>query len=171
MSKMLRRNWLLVSVTVAVLIQATLIPEIFHAKNLPNLAFAMTVVVALVKGKRAGVAVAFFCGLFQDVLMGQFLGMNIGIFVGVACIVGHLENILFKENIVTPFITVFVSSIVYNVASLLVVYALGVRMGITFGTFLGMFVVSIVNAVVASLVYTWGYLKRDSRRYQDSIYM
>lgn len=170
MLKEAKNNWIFVSVACAILFQGTVVPAFFRSSYVPNLAFSMCMIVALTRGKKSGIIAAAICGLFQDIFMGQFIGMNVGVFALFASIVGYFEPVLFKENTITPFFIVTVTSIFQNLLNLLIVYILGPKIVVGFGILFEIFIAAIINAFIASFVYWLGYVRKNSR-HSNSMYL
>ncbi len=91
---------------------------------LPNTSLILVVVFGALYGKREGLYMALFTGIFQDLFLSKVLFINLMIYVIVAWIIGSFEESLFKDNILTPFVITSVSTLSYHLMWLGIMYIL-----------------------------------------------
>jgi len=81
---------------------------------LPNTSLILVVVFGALYGKKEGLYMALFAGVFQDLFLSKVLGVNLLIYVIVAWIIGSFEESLFKDNFLTPLVLTAVSTLSYH---------------------------------------------------------
>jgi rod shape-determining protein MreD len=115
-------------VIVALLIQLTIL-NLFTLQGIkPDLILVVIIVFSLLKGEVEGSIIGFFSGLLQDIFSVGLLGVNAFIKTSVGFFCGLLKERMFAEHILfiipllTLFITVFKSMVLY-----LVLHAFGME--------------------------------------------
>lgn len=106
---------------VSVLVQGTLLKALFPAMVVPGLALVLVVFLAFHQTSIFGAFLAFLLGLELDLCSGLLLGPWSGAFVATYGIVALLSPRIFVESPAAVMVTVFVSSIISNLAYLLIV--------------------------------------------------
>jgi len=89
---------------------------------LPNTSLILVVVFGALYGKREGLYMAAFAGLFQDMFLSKILCINLLIYVIVAWIIGSFEESLFKDNFLTPLVITGVSTLSYHLVWMGIMY-------------------------------------------------
>ena len=76
---MLRKFVLFLIIGISFLLQSTVFQAISFAGIVPNLMLIVVSSVGLLRGKKEGLFVGFFCGLLIDIFFGFYLGIIKGI--------------------------------------------------------------------------------------------
>lgn len=119
---------------------------------LPNTSLILVVVFGALYGKREGLYMALFAGVFQDLFLSKILCINLLIYVIVAWIIGSFEESLFKDNFLTPLVITGVSTISYHMIWLGVMYIL--RSNVDNNIIMKVVVLeTILNGVISVFVY------------------
>lgn len=135
----------------ALLFQATLLELIrFYIK--PDLILILVIFFALINGARPGVMFGAAAGLLQDLVFGRFLGINLIALSITALVVGHLENKVFKENLLVPILVVFLGSFFHAGLMLALQFLAGVHLPLSAAAHIG-FLEAAFNAVLVPLLY------------------
>ena len=72
---MRRKIVLFIIVTVCFLLQTTIFPSLTFANIAPNLLLIVVASFGLMRGKKEGLWIGFFCGLLIDIFCGFYLGV------------------------------------------------------------------------------------------------
>lgn len=92
--------------------------SVFHAIALadvvPNLLLIITVGIAYMRGGNEAIFIAFFCGLLQDCMYGQVIGLYTLILIIIAFLCGLCNRIYYKDDFTIPIILVGISDLFYN---------------------------------------------------------
>lgn len=110
------KTFYLILASVAVyLIQSTFVINFRLYGVAANLSLVFVVLVALLFGNRDGLMVAFLSGLLNDVLFSRAVGVNIFIFCTIAILIDLFDELLFKDNSLTPLLLISIATVVYHV--------------------------------------------------------
>ena len=72
------------------ILQAAILPFMFNSVSQPNLIFVFVVLMALHHGQRIGIITALLGGFCQDVIIGNFFGLHLLVYLIVAIICSYL---------------------------------------------------------------------------------
>jgi len=141
----------------AILLQSTVFSFYSIKGTLPDLVLVFVVFFALINGARGGTIYGFLCGLFEDLYLGRFIGVNALSKAFTAYLVGHFQDRVFKENILVAMITVllstFINSLLFFFLALFTHDIFNVDMNIV----VAVIYQSIYNTVLAIPLYLWYY--------------
>ncbi|MCC8051173.1 MAG: rod shape-determining protein MreD [Clostridiales bacterium] len=112
---MKRRIVLAVLIVICVLLQATVCPMIAIGDIKPNLLIILTVSFGLMRGRREGMLIGFFCGLLTDISFESTLGFNALMYLLVGYFSGYFFRIFYDDDIKTPLLLISVSDLVYGI--------------------------------------------------------
>ncbi|MDF1541648.1 MAG: rod shape-determining protein MreD [Anaerosomatales bacterium] len=153
----------LITVAVAFLLQAALVPYIAIAGVMPNALLLAAVTIALVKGPRGGMLSGFFGGILFDLLGTGPIGVGAFVFCLVGFIAGSIQENTFSDGWVVPLVIVFIASVAAEA-----MYAVGLSVlgegGLSMGGALGLVLpAALYNSALAVLVYPWvaRFLRRE----------
>ena len=121
----MRRNGIVALLVLGSLILQSTFISVLPIKIKPDLVFVMVVLFALLNGVRDGMVVGGLAGLLQDILRGRLIGMNLLALALTSCIVGWLENKIYKENIMVPVVVVFLATLLHGVLMMLLAWIAG----------------------------------------------
>lgn len=91
---------------------------------IPNTAIGMVVVIALLKGRYYGGFFGIFIGFLNDMFFAPNIGVNPFIYFFIGYLVGYLDNIFAKDNVVNPVIFTVLGTIFYNTSYFILQYFL-----------------------------------------------
>ena len=117
---MRRKIVLFIIITICFLLQCTVFQSLSFAGIAPNLLIIVVSAFGLMRGKKEGLLVGFFCGLLVDIFFGFYLGAYALLYMYVGYINGLLQKRFFPDDIKLPMIMIGVSDIACN----LVIYCI-----------------------------------------------
>lgn len=132
----------------------------------PNTALILVISFAIHSEKNKGAAIGFFIGIFQDIIFGRMVGLNALIFMMIGYWIGLMNQKIFKDNLLIPFILTALITIFYEVINLLPIFLLGYRvelLDITRKISIGVAYSSIVSLIIyhyISKLFKSGLIKR-----------
>lgn len=106
---------------ISLLLQLTVFNFIKVAGVKPDLILVFVIFNALLNGSRDGAVFGLVGGLLQDLITGQFIGLNAISKALTGFLFGLMGKKLYKENIIIPIISLFLGSIFCD----FVIYILG----------------------------------------------
>ncbi|MCM1430949.1 MAG: rod shape-determining protein MreD [Muribaculaceae bacterium] len=136
---------LFIIITVCFLLQTTVFSALSFAGIAPNLLIIVVSAFGLMRGKKEGLWVGFFCGLLIDIFFGFYLGVYALLYMYVGYSNGFFQKRFFPDDIKLPMIMIGASDIVCN----LVVYTI---MFLLRGRF--QFLYYLRTVIVPEFVYT-----------------
>lgn len=111
---MRRKIVLFIIITICFLLQCTVFQSLSFAGIAPNLLIIVVSAFGLMRGKKEGLLVGFFCGLLVDIFFGFYLGVYALLYMYVGYINGLLQKRFFPDDIKLPMIMIGVSDITCN---------------------------------------------------------
>lgn len=81
----------------------------------PNLLIILTVSFGLMRGRREGMMIGFFCGLLTDIFFESIIGFNAAIYLWVGYFSGYFYRIFYDDDIKTPLFLISISDLVYGI--------------------------------------------------------
>ena len=137
------------------ILQSTILTYVSIFGVLPNTSLIIIVVIALLKGKKAGGIVGLLIGLLQDIIFSSVIGVNGFIYFFVGYFVGMAENKLSKDNMLIPFIMTAGATVGYHLLYYLFMFFLG--HDIAFSVFFKKVVLfeMTYNSLLSILFYKW----------------
>lgn len=145
---------------ISLILQSTVFSHLTVAGVKPDLVLVFLIFYALLHGPLEGALMGLVGGLLQDLLFGQYLGMNTLAKLVVGYIFGVLEKKIYKENVLIPMVAVFLGTLLNEtVLYFLRFFSLLIRPGTgTVGTyFLALrsiiFSIAVYNACLAPFIY------------------
>lgn len=97
------------------LVQALLLPRLFHTNWQPDLFLAWVVILSLLRGRRIGIAVAIIAGLVQDILVSNLFGLHFFPYIVVAYICSIWTHTVYEEKWYVSFFWVVAVTIVVSI--------------------------------------------------------
>lgn len=95
--------------------QTTILPHLSVMGVVPNTSLIIIVIIALLRGKYSGAFTGLIAGLLQDMMFSKVIGINALIYFLIGYAVGLLDDKVFKENLVLPFVTILISTFTYHI--------------------------------------------------------
>ena len=101
-------------ILVSILLQSTVCQMISIASIKPNLLIILTVSFGLMRGRKDGMVIGFFCGLLTDLFFESILGFNAIIYMWVGYFSGYFYRIFYDDDIKTPLFLISISDVAYG---------------------------------------------------------
>ena len=112
---MKRKITMAVLILLFLILQSTLCQKIAVASIKPNLLLILIVSFGLMRGRRSGMMIGFFCGLFADLFFESIIGFNAIIYMWVGYLSGYFYRIFYDDDIKTPLFLISVSDLAYGI--------------------------------------------------------
>ncbi len=112
---MRRKITMALLIFVCCILQSTVCGMIAIASIKPNLLIILIVSFGLMRGKRDGMMIGFFCGLLADLLFEQTLGFNALLYTWVGYFSGYFYRIFYDDDIKTPLFLISASDLAYGI--------------------------------------------------------
>lgn len=106
--------WLVAMIVGNFILQSTIFQYFRIGGILPNTALLIVVTMSILYGRKKGVATGVLAGLLQDLFFGKAIGINVLIYASIGYIIGGVENKVFKDNYITPFLFIVTATIYYH---------------------------------------------------------
>lgn len=135
------------------LLNITILPYFEIMGIVPNTAIAMVVVIALSKGRYYGGFFGIFIGLLHDLFFSSHIGINALIYFFLGYLIGYLEGIFARDNLINPIIFTALGTVFYNLTYFAYLYFSNVDFT---AAFLFQRVISIeiiYNGLIAIIIY------------------
>lgn len=136
-------------IVVCFLCQSTIFHFFELAGVVPNLLLIVTMSFGLMRGRREGVLVGFFCGILVDIFFGPIMGPYAFIYMTLGYINGFFHRIYYMEDVLLPIVTIAINDFVYNLMVFVLFFML--RNRLDFG---GYFVYVILPEMIYTIVVT-----------------
>lgn len=121
---MRRKIVLFIIITICFLLQSTVFPALSFAGISPNLLIVVVSAFGLMRGRKEGMWVGFFCGLLVDIFFGFYLGVYALLYMYVGYINGMLQKRFFPDDIKLPMAMIGASDIACNLLVYLFMFLL-----------------------------------------------
>ncbi len=119
----------------------------------PELMLLITLLFAMLQEPRGAAILGFSSGLFQDLLVGRFIGLYAGTYLLMAILVGFVTKRLYKENFIVRFFAIFVGTAIGQVLYLLGAASFGLSTSWSWAIWSTVFGTSVFNGVIGVLLY------------------
>jgi rod shape-determining protein MreD len=138
---------------ISLVLQATIFNFLQVAEVKPDLLLIIVVLYGLLYGKKAGI-LGLVYGLFEDLMLGRYIGYNVLTKGILGFIVGLVEPKLFKDHILVPVIVLLLGTIVYGILSFIVGVIIGLYIISEIEVFARIVIIqAIYNSCLAPLLY------------------
>lgn len=148
----------LIIICLALIIEATFFSSLKFFGATPNLILVIVICLSFFVDNKTALIYAGVAGLIEDIFIGRMIGSNLLVLVIVVYLVKTYSSRVIRENIITPLIIVFTSSLTYYIlmAGILFVVGKSYLLNIDFLqiTIFG----SIYNLLLAIVIYPISYL-------------
>lgn len=121
----------------------------------PDLILVIVILSAFFKGERLGAVLGFIYGIFEDLIVGRYIGIQALTKMTAGYAVGVLGKKLFQDNLISPLIAAFIGSIIHGFLYTVVLFCLGFYSANPIHNFLPVINVTFYNMLI-SLVICWG---------------
>ena len=113
------------------ILQSTILQYIGISGVVPNTSLILVNIFGLLGGKNIGAIVGLITGLLQDIFFGGPIGINALTYSVIGYSIGLLDNKVFKENLLLPLSTTFVSTFAYHILYYLFMIFLSIDVSFT----------------------------------------
>ena len=145
---------------IIMLIQTTVLSFIRVGGVQPDLVLLVVIFNAFLRGSREGAFLGFLAGLFQDILIGNYIGFNALAKMGAGYMVGFAESKLFKDNIFVLVAVSFLATLISQIIYYTLLSVLDVMVPPFWALFRIMLPVSLYNTILAPIFYKLFYRSR-----------
>lgn len=111
---MRRKIVLFFIITICFLLQTTVFQAITFANIAPNLLIIVVSAFGLMRGKKEGLIIGFFCGLLIDIFFGFYLGVYALLYMYIGYINGMFQKRFYPDELRLPMVMIGASDLVYN---------------------------------------------------------
>ncbi|MBR6223555.1 MAG: rod shape-determining protein MreD [Lachnospiraceae bacterium] len=133
------------------LFQTALFPFFELGGVVPNLLLVITVSFGLMRGRKEGLFVGFFCGLLIDIFSGFALGPYALLYMYLGYINGFFHRLYYVEDVLLPIIMVAVNDFFYSTVVYIVFYLM--RNRLDYGKyFMEIIIPEMIYTMLATLV-------------------
>ncbi|HBT20406.1 MAG TPA: rod shape-determining protein MreD [Peptococcaceae bacterium] len=109
----------------SVVLQSTL----FHFFKIcgvkPDLILLIVIISSFFRGEKFGAALGFVYGIFEDLIVGRYIGIQALTKMATGYAVGILGKKLFHDNLISPTIAAFIGSLIHGFLYIIVLFCLG----------------------------------------------
>jgi len=144
--------FLYLSVFVAVILQATVLPVYLDTPFRPDLLLVVTVFIALRGSFQSGAPLAWFLGLLKDVFSGLYLGLNAFTFLIIFLVIKSVADRLYAESGFLFIVTVVAATLACITADFLLLMMFTNIRGIAYSMGIALIPNLLINAFAASLI-------------------
>ncbi len=120
--------WLLAIVNF--LLQSTVFETLRINGVAVNTSLILVVFMGLIFTNRDALTAAVISGLLQDIFYGWSIGVNVFIYIALAILIDMIDESVFKDKSMTPFILIFGSTIIYHMMYMGFMFILQVPMDV-----------------------------------------
>ncbi len=98
----------------------------------PNLFIICTVTIGMIRGKKEGCLIGFFCGILMDALFGVYFGMYALVLSVIGYLAGYVQQIFYEEDMTLPIVIIGIADLLYGIAIYLLCFLTRGRMDFIF---------------------------------------
>jgi len=137
----------------SIVLQSTLFHFLKIGGTKPDLLLVIVVMVAVLKGEKAGALLGFFYGFFEDLLVGKFIGLQALTKMTTGYLIGQFEGKIFYDNLVVPLMVTFFGTIIHSFMYLILLFLLGFVAVKPGHDFFPILMTTLYNMCIALIVY------------------
>lgn len=135
------------------ILQSTILQNFRIFGVAPNTAMVIVIIFTILFGTAEGLKAGGTAGIIQDLFLSQAVGLNIFIYLSLAIIIGLIEERLFKDNFLTPFILVMVSTLYYHLLHFVIMLFLRNGNDLQYIIKESYLIEAILNSIICIIVY------------------
>ncbi len=141
----------------AIFLQSTFFSSYSIKGAVPDLLLLLVIFFSLLGPRKQAPLYGFCCGLFEDLYMGRFIGLNAISKAITAFLLSHLQQNVFKENILVGMMAVFIGTVLNS--GMVLLLSLFKFNGIHWDDSLFMTIIfqTLYNALLSGPLYIWYY--------------
>lgn len=111
----MRRNFIyFIIITICFILQTTVFATLSFANITPNMMIIVVSSFGLMRGRKEGMWLGFFCGLLIDIFFGFYIGIYALIYMYIGYINGFFQKRFYPDDIKLPLLLIAGSDIMYN---------------------------------------------------------
>lgn len=120
----------------------------------PNLFIICTVTIGMIRGKKEGCLIGFFCGILMDALFGVYFGMYALVLSVIGYLAGYVQQIFYEEDMTLPIVIIGIADLLYGIVIYLLCFLTRGRMDFIF--YFGRIILpeTIYTLILAVFVYS-----------------
>lgn len=115
-------------IIICFVLQTALFPFIKVADTSPNLLLILTVSFGLMRGRKEGMLVGFFCGFLYDVYFGYTIGLYMLLYMLIGYCNGFFHRLYLVEDILLPITIILLDDFLLNFATYVIFFMMRNRM-------------------------------------------
>ena len=132
-------------IIICFILQNTLFQTLALASISPNLLVILTSSMGLMRGKKEGMLVGFFCGFLVDIFYGDLFGFYALVYMYIGYVNGFFNKIFYDDDIKLPMLVISASEFLYSL--IVYVFLFLIRTRFNFGYYF-------IHIIIPELVYT-----------------
>lgn len=132
-------------IVVCFILQNTVFQTLAMASISPNLLVALTASFGLMRGRKEGMLVGFFCGCMVDIFYGDLFGFYALVYMYIGYMNGFFNKIFYDDDLKLPMMMISVSEFLYSL--IIYVFMFLIRTRFEFGYYF-------IHIILPELVYT-----------------
>ena len=134
-----------ISIVVSFLLQTSVFEFLKLADTVPNVMLTLVVCIALMRGRKEGLLVGFFCGLLIDLMYGDALGWYALLYTGIGYVNGYFNHMYYQDEVFLPLAVLAGNAFLYDVLVYIFFFLLRGRMG---------FFYFLIHIIIPDAIYT-----------------
>ena len=151
--KIKRILFYVISVLVCFLLQTSVFNFLKLAGVMPNILLILTVTIAFIRGRKAGIVIGFVCGLLIDIFSGNVLGQNAFVYLMFGYVNGWFHTYFYEDDILLPIGLLTANSLAYSFVIFFFFFAMRGRLQFFSYLFKVMIPDAVYTGIVALLIY------------------
>ena len=134
--------------------QTGVFPHLALGGIVPNLFVICTATIGMIRGKKEGCLIGFFCGILMDALFGVYFGMYALVLSVIGYLAGYVQQIFYEEDMTLPIVIIGIADLLYGIAIYLLCFLTRGRMDFIF--YFGRIILpeTIYTLILAVFVYS-----------------
>ena len=132
-------------IIICFILQNTVFQALALASISPNLLVILTSSMGLMRGKKEGMLVGFFCGFLVDIFYGALFGFYALVYMYIGYVNGFFNKIFYDDDIKLPMLVISASEFLYSL--IVYVFLFLIRTRFNFGYYF-------IHIIIPELVYT-----------------
>ena len=132
-------------IIICFILQNTVFQALALASISPNLLVILTSSMGLMRGKKEGMLVGFFCGFLVDIFYGDLFGFYALVYMYIGYVNGFFNKIFYDDDIKLPMLVISASEFLYSL--IVYVFLFLIRTIFNFGYYF-------IHIIIPELVYT-----------------
>lgn len=105
-----------VMIILALLFQTGVFTHLALGGIVPNIFIICTVSVGMIRGKKEGCLIGFFCGILMDTLFAMYFGFYGLVYALIGYLAGYVKQIFYEEDMTLPIVIIGAADVLYGTA-------------------------------------------------------